>query len=41
MESVDKKILKIRVSEGISVSYYVLNEEWEPFESRVSEILVN
>ena len=28
----------MRVSEGISVSYYVLSEEWELFESGVSEI---
>ena len=40
MESVNKKILKILDSEGISVSYYVLNEEWEPLKSRVSEICV-
>ena len=31
----------MRVSEGISVSQYVLSEEWELFEMRVSEIRVN
>ena len=30
----------MRVSEEISVSQYVLSEEWELFENAVSEILV-
>ena len=34
------KTLKIRVSEGISVSQYILSEEWESFEKHVSEIRV-
>ena len=32
VESVHKKIKKIRVSEWISVSQYVLSEEWESFD---------
>ena len=40
MEPVNKKLKEICVSEGISVLWDVLSEEWESFESRVSEICV-